>query len=312
MRDTPTWVGLGDAWPNRAASRFIEAGEQRWHVQIMGRGPAVLLVHGIGGATHSWRALMPYLSSRFTVIAPDLPGHGFTTAPRTDRLSLRGLAESLAALLEAIRTVPVVGVAHGAGMAVLLELALAEQSPLRNLVGINAALAPPRPELWRLLAPAANVGVRSPLVADLGLKLASGSLESSLVRSSGSTLPPEQLALYGAFLRSRRHMGAVTTLLANWDVRALQRAMSRLEIPVTLAVGLGDAWLPPRDVDRIAMRLLDVRIVELRDAGHFAHEEQPALVETIIIESAQNAGLLPRAVRAPHGVPLPSSEAPTW
>ncbi|MFI5243279.1 MAG: alpha/beta fold hydrolase, partial [Gemmatimonadales bacterium] len=87
MRDTPTWVEMGARWPNGHASRFIDAGGQRWHIQIMGRGPALLLVHGIGAATHTWHELAPRLSARFTVIAPDLPGHGFTTAPRTDHLS---------------------------------------------------------------------------------------------------------------------------------------------------------------------------------------------------------------------------------
>ena len=39
----------------------------------------LLLLHGTGAATHSWRALAPLLAERFTVVAPDLPGHGFTT-----------------------------------------------------------------------------------------------------------------------------------------------------------------------------------------------------------------------------------------
>jgi magnesium chelatase accessory protein len=292
VRDTPSWIEMGAQWPNGHASRFIEAGGQRWHVQIMGRGPALLFVHGIGAATHTWHELAPSLASRFTIIAPDLPGHGFTTAPRTDHLSLDGIALALAALLEELRVHPVVGVGHGAGAAILMRMALAEDSSLRALIGINATLTPPQSQLWTLLAPAARVGVRSPRMAELGRELASGTLDSTLMSTTGSTLSKAQAALYGVFLRSRRHMGAVMTVFEHWDAPRLQRDLDRLMIPVTLVVGLNDSWVPPHDADRIAMRLLDPRIVEVSDAGHFAHEDAPEQVANIVVESAQNAGLL--------------------
>ena len=82
----------GADWPNREASRFVEAGGLSWHVQVMGQGPDLLLLHGTGGATHSWRGLAPLLAQHFRVVAPDLPGHGFTTARRAPDLSLPGMA----------------------------------------------------------------------------------------------------------------------------------------------------------------------------------------------------------------------------
>lgn len=250
------------------------------------------MVHGIGAATHTWHELAPKLASRFTIIAPDLPGHGFTTAPRTDHLSLDGIAIALAALLEELRASPVVGVGHGAGAAILMRLALSEDSSLRALVGINATLTPPQSQLWTLLAPAARVGVRSPRMAELGRELASGTLDSTLMSTTGSTLSASQAALYGVFLRSRRHMGAVMTVFEHWDAPRLQRDLDRLMIPVTLIVGLNDSWVPPHDADRIAMRLVDARTVEVRDAGHFAHEDAPEQVANIVVESARMAGLL--------------------
>jgi magnesium chelatase accessory protein len=87
-------------------------------------------------------------------------------------------------------------------------------------------------------------------------------------------------------------MGAVMTVFEHWDAPRLQRDLDRLTIPVTLVVGLNDCWVPPRDADRIAMRLIDARIVEVRDAGHFAHEDAPGEVESLVVESAQMAGLV--------------------
>ena len=297
MRTTPSWVALGPKWPNTHASHFVEAGAQRWHVQLFGSGPPLLLVHGTGGATHSWRDLAPRLAARFTVIAPDLPGHGFTTAPRTDLLSLDGIATELGALLDVLGVHPAVGVGHGAGLAVLLRLALDRGVPFQTMVGINGALTPPRRHLWTLLAPAADVGTRSTFVDGLGDRLASGSLEESLLRSMGSAMSAEQTALYTSFLRSRRHMGAVTTLFANWDAARLQRDVLGLTLPVTLAVALNDPWVPARVADRLAGRFQNVRIVEIGDCGHLAHEEKPGLVETVIVESAQRASVLTRTSR---------------
>lgn len=265
----------------------MEAGWQRWHVQVMGSGPPLLLVHGVGSATHSWRDLAPRLATRFTVIAPDLPGHGFTTSPRSEQLTLDGIASDLDALVGALGIAPVIGVGHGLGAAILMRMALDAGSPFRALVGIGATLTPPRGQYWSLLAPGTRAGERPPLVVGIAARLAaSGAIGESLMRSTGSRLQREQWALYEAFLRSGRHMGAVHALHAGWNARALQEKLGQLTLPVTLIAPLGDPWVPPREAGKLAMRLPSARIVEVPRAGHLVHEEEPLLVAAIVIESA--------------------------
>ena len=100
MADQLNFETDGRDWPHRQASRFVEAGGLKWHVQIMGAGPPLLLVHGTGASTHSWRDLMPLLAERYRVVAPDLPGHGFTQMPASSEgLSLPGMAAGVASLL---------------------------------------------------------------------------------------------------------------------------------------------------------------------------------------------------------------------
>ena len=91
-------------WPNQASSRFVRAGGFGWHVQVMGPadGPVLLMLHGTAAATHSWRDLAPLLARRFTVVAPDLPGHGFTETPAARRLSPEGMAGAVRSLLEVL------------------------------------------------------------------------------------------------------------------------------------------------------------------------------------------------------------------
>ena len=61
--DRSIWEVDGRDWPNRDSSRFVTAGGLRWHVQVAGTGPVVLLVHGTGAATHSG-APAPRLADR--------------------------------------------------------------------------------------------------------------------------------------------------------------------------------------------------------------------------------------------------------
>jgi len=276
----PSWESLRDRWPNAGASRFVEAAGLRWHVQTLGDGPAVLLLHGSGGATHSWRDVAPLLAARFAVIAPDLPGHGFTTRPPDGRLTLDGIAADLRALLDALGVEPAGLVGHSAGGA--LALRLAAMQPPRAVVGINAALVPPN-ALLSAFAPLAQAIAGSSIVGTLAAALAeSDFVFDSLMRSTGSRIAPAQLALYHAFARSSVHAGAVMAMFAGWNLASLDALLPSIRTPVTLVVGDRDGWVPPSDAGRIVRRLPDARVVTLAGAGHLAHEEQPARAAEII------------------------------
>ncbi len=123
------------------ASRFVDAGGVRWHVWLSGHGPPLLMVHGTGSATTSWRELVPLLADRFTVVCPDLPGHGRSSPPAKARgYSMTGMAHGLQAMLEELRLEPVLGVGHSAGAAILARMALDGLWSPRGLVALNGAL----------------------------------------------------------------------------------------------------------------------------------------------------------------------------
>src|SRR5689334_1861175 len=119
------WNRDGRDWPHREASRFIEAAGLRWHVQIMGQGPVALLLHGTGASTHSFRDLAPLLARHFTVVIPDLPGHGFTATPETSAgFTLPQVSSGVAALLTTLGLRPVIALGHSAGAAIAIRMAL--------------------------------------------------------------------------------------------------------------------------------------------------------------------------------------------
>jgi magnesium chelatase accessory protein len=281
----PTWESLRARWPNAAASRFVEAAGLRWHVQQSGTGPAIVLLHGSGAATHSWRGLAPLLSTRCTVIAPDLPGHGFTSFPPNDRLSLEGMSDSVRQLLRALDVRPHAFVGHSAGGA--LALSLAPAWPGSVVVGINAALAPPNTVMtW--LSPVVQSLTGTGMVGFLTARLAeSDFVFESLMRSTGSTIPPEQLELYRVFARSDRHASAVMAMFAEWNLPSLASRFPDIVNRVTLIVGANDAWVPGTATAQAARRLAHAEIITLPDVGHLAHEEQPGRIADIIMRALQ-------------------------
>ena len=120
MRQRLDFATDGAHWPHRELSRFVTAAGLRWHVQHAPHpdpaAPTVLLLHGTGASTHSWRVLIPLLQPQVAVLALDLPGHGFSAMPQGDAVaelcSLPGMARGVAALLQTLGIAPATVVGH--------------------------------------------------------------------------------------------------------------------------------------------------------------------------------------------------------
>lgn len=299
MADRLDWEHAGRDWPNRAASRFVDAGGLRWHVQQMGQGPALLLVHGTGAATHSWRALAPLLAKHFTVVAADLPGHGFTAAPKRQgpsRLSLPAMAASLAELLERIACVPQIAVGHSAGAAILARMCIDRRIAPRALLSLNGALLPLTGVPGHLYLPMARLFASLPLMSRLvAWRARNPALLKQLLASTGSTIDAEGERCYAQLVCNPGHVAAAVGMMANWDLAALERDLPRLPVPLTLVVGGVDGTVPPAHAERVARLLPQARRVVLPQLGHLAHEENPQAVAALIEDVARAAGVLLQA-----------------
>ncbi len=282
----PDWAIEGRDWPNRQASRFIRAGGLDWHVQTMGKGPVLLLLHGTGAATHSWRGLAPLLAKRCTIIAPDLPGHGFTDLPNRGALSLTGMATAVPALLEKLRAVPDAVVGHSAGAALAIRMTLDGRIAPRRIVSLNGALMP-FPGLAAIAFPAlARVLFGNSFAAPfLAGRAAKPGAVRRLIEGTGSHLDPIQLSFYERLFRTERHMAATVGMMANWDLRTLQRDMPRLAVPLTLVSTLGDKAVPPKVAHDVARFVGAARAIEIPQLGHLAHEEAPEKLAPVILRA---------------------------
>ena len=91
--------------------------------RIAGSGPALLLIHGIGDNSMAWQPVHSKLARRFTVIAPDLLGHGQSDKPRAD-YSVAAYANGMRDLLSVLEVDQVTVVGHSLGGGVAMQLSL--------------------------------------------------------------------------------------------------------------------------------------------------------------------------------------------
>jgi magnesium chelatase accessory protein len=278
-----SWDRDGQDWPNREASRFVNAAGLRWHVQQMGDGPVLLLIHGTGASTHSWRALAPLLAQSFTVVAPDLPGHGFTETPQRQGLSLPDMAREIGELLRQLALDPAIVVGHSAGAAIMIRMTLGGLVTPRALVSINGALLPFRGMASQFFSPLAKLLVLNPLVPRLFAWRASDrSAVERLIRNTGSTIEPRGIEFYHRLVSSPGHVAAALAMMANWDLEPLVRDLPSLKTPLLLIAGGEDRAISADEAFRVRALLPSAKIEYLRGLGHLAHEERPEQIARII------------------------------
>lgn len=281
------WSRDGADWPNRDCSTFVEAAGINWHVQRKGVGPSLLLLHGTGAATHSWRGLLPLLAQHFSVIAPDLPGHGFTRSPPPHRLSLPGMAADIGALLRRLDVHPEVAVGHSAGAAILAQMCLAGRMKPRSLVALNGAFMPFGGVANHFFSPLAKLLVLNPFVPRIFAWQAShdGAVER-LIANTGSTIDQEGIAHYRKLVRSPAHVAAALRMMANWKLEPLLHDLPRLTTPLVLVTATNDRSISPEVAQQVREILPHALIERLSGLGHLAHEEQPQLVAELVMKHA--------------------------
>jgi len=298
MSDAPRWEIDGIDWPNREYSRFVQADGLRWHVQRAGHGPTLLLLHGTGSASHSWRGLLPLLMPYFDVIAPDLPGHGFTQVPLgyrvAEQMSPHGMAAAVNALLNAIEAKPVLAVGNSAGVVVLIRMVADQGFAPRAIFGINAALLPFDGIPGAIFLPLARLFASTSLTASLLAWRASDRVAvEALIRGTGSVPDDWGVTLYQRLLRRPAHIASTLAMMANWALDDIERDLKASPVPIVLFVGLEDRAVPPAQAYRVQRMAPQVQVVEWPGLGHLAQEEQPEVVAQAILHQAQRVDVLP-------------------
>jgi len=291
------WERDGANWPLRQHSRFVQTPRLRWHVQYAphadAQAPTVLLLHGTGASTHSWRDVFPLLGARCSVLALDFPGHAFTATPAPSQVatlfSLPGMAAGVAELLAQMDIAPHTIVGHSAGAAVACMLSLDGHLQPQRIVSLNGALLPLDGLAGQLFSPMAKLLAKAPLVPELfSWQAAQPAVLQRLLDGTGSQLDAPGRALYRQLIAKPSHGAGALAMMAHWDLHQFWVRLPQLQAPLTLVVGEGDLIVPPSVARRASLALqrqTPPPVVGLAGLVHLAHEEQPQRLADLILQT---------------------------
>lgn len=287
MSSSPDWAREGRGWPNAEFSQFLKAGELTWHVQVTGDGPALLLLHGTGAATHSWRDLLPTLAKHFSVIAPDLPGHGFTRGVLAQGPTLPNVARAVSALVDTIGQRPVHVIGHSAGAAIGLQMLLDGHIEPDSFVALSPALLPFPGIAAQLFPTLAKMLFLNPFAPHIFARMAGPTreVERFMGKSTGSKIDAAGVEFYGRLLRKPDHIRGTISMMASWDLETLKRDLPRIAVPVTVLHGDRDSAIPMSKAQEATKLIPKAVFKRLERLGHLAHEEAPDLVAALIMEA---------------------------
>jgi pimeloyl-ACP methyl ester carboxylesterase len=258
--------------------------------RAVGRGPVVVLVHGITSTSATWANVLPYLAERFTVIAPDLLGHGESAKPRGD-YSLGAYASGIRDLLVALGHERATFVGHSLGGGVAMQLAYQFPEHCERLVLVDSGGL--GRDITALLRAASLPG--SELVLPLLVNervLGAGRLVGRLLRRVGLRVHTdlEEVLRGHASLSDGEARAAfihtLRTIVDPWGQRvdASDRLYLAQAIPFLIVWGERDPIIPVEHA-RAAHRLVPGSRLELfPNAGHFPHLDDPLRFVALLID----------------------------
>ncbi len=280
------WPQDAQNWPLSAHSRQVLCRPHRWHVQEAGEGPSLLLIHGAGGATQSWRGIFPPLvNAGYHCVAMDLPGQGFTQLGARQRCGLDHMAEDLRTLCRQEGWRPSAIICHSAGVAIALRLAELGVLPKGQIIGINAALGTFKGVAGWLFPMLAKVLAINPLTASVVSGTATAHTVKRLIEGTGSTLDQTGQDLYLRLIKDRAHVDGTLAMMAQWKLDGLLARLSTIETPTTLITGITDGAVPFQTSHEAAAHLPNCRVIDLPNLGHLAHEEDADQVAELILNA---------------------------
>jgi len=253
-----------------------------------GSGPVIVLVHGVAGSSTTWESIVPLLADRFTVIAPDLLGHGESAKPRGD-YSLGAYASGIRDLLAVLGHERATFVGHSLGGGITMQLAYQFPQMCERLVLIaSGGLGKEVNPILRLLSAPGSEYVL-PIVLTPRIHGVVGAVGRAVGRTGirGNPLLNELWNSYTRLTDAKTQRAFVHTIRAVIDV-AGQRVSARdrlylaREVPTMIVWGDRDAVIPVGHA-HIAHELMPGSRLEIvRGAGHFLPIEQPRLVEGLL------------------------------
>jgi pimeloyl-ACP methyl ester carboxylesterase len=277
---------------------WMEVDGERIHYRSLGQGPAIVLVHGLGGQMKNFEYLpLQELAGRYRLVLVDRPGSGHSARSDDAKAGIAAQARLVAGFIRALRLPqPPLLVGHSLGGAIALSVALQEPQALAGL----ALIAPLTHFSPEVPAPFRALGIRRPWLRRLYANVLAAPLailnsRATLALVFGPDRMPPDFPLRGGSLlglRPAAFYGASTDLCAiEQDLPAQQERYGTLRLPVRVLYGAEDRVLDWQVQGQGLKQKVPQAELQVIPGGHMLP----------VTQTAATAAWLEAAARAAHG-----------
>ena len=259
-------------------------GKVRVHVRFAGKGPPLLLVHGLMTSSYSFRYVLELLGAHFRLIVPDLPGAGRSERVPQREHSPRAFANLLSTLVDALGIRGCAALGNSMGGYLCMHAALQDETLFGRLVNLHSpGLADAR---MKALSIALSVpGIETVLARVFGLS-PKRFVHKNVHYYDESLKSLEEAEEYGSVLADpagavclvrylREALGARDMRLFEQQLQERRDRGQAFPVPLMLVYADKDPMVPPAIGDRLKALCPDSTFVKLADTSHFAHVDTP-------------------------------------
>lgn len=266
-----------------ARAETLEVAGLTTHLVRAGKGAPVVLLHGLGASSYSWRFAVPELARKYEVFAPDLPGFGRTDKPTDFDYSVAGLHRWVTAFMDRMGIEKARFAGNSMGGVITLWTAMDAGHRVEKMALFGTPAYPEnRPKLlWPLSWPVVGRMYEWAL-GDTTLRWIA---KRTFVDQS--VITEEMVAEYGLALKTAAGRRAVAEFIRraiprDWEARVASYAT--LSHPTLVLVGDSDTMVDRRGGERLAAALPQARFVYMDRCGHAPQEDAPGRVLPLLQE----------------------------
>ncbi len=251
-----------------------------------GQGPPIILLHGFGGCSYSWRYLAPALARDHRVFSIDLKGYGLSAKPEDGKYAVSDQADIVTAFIRSqdLHDLVIMGHSMGGGVTLMTYLKVREDQPARvkSLVLIDSAGYPQKMPWFIWLA-------KAPVLGSVGGKAVSPRFAAYMVLRKcyyyKDRITDEQIdtyAYYGSLPGAREAVVQTAKQIVPADIDALIARYRTINVPVLVIWGEEDEVVPLSVGKNFKRDIPNSELVILPKCGHMPPEEEPGETTRII------------------------------
>jgi pimeloyl-ACP methyl ester carboxylesterase len=262
--------------PDGLVERFVTINGHRMRYLTAGRGPKLLLIHGLMGYSFSWSEVAPALARTDEVFAPDMLNIGLSARADVDP-SLEAMADRMWRFADAVGITEVELLASSQGGAIAMKMAVRAPERVTSLVLVSPAHPWSEQARWQIRLFSTVLGPPLAWAMSLAPRLW---MAIGLRRQYGdfAKMPAGTLAGYSRPI-DRKMLAYLLRVARRWyeDFAALKSEITRIaDIPTLLIWGDRDRIVPLTTAPEIQRQFRHVSLEVIPGAGHLPYEEAPA------------------------------------